>query len=162
MACDASVVHWHEGKDSEPLNIGRKSGLFHRPYGAHSSAGMAVAVSRAVPAANSSTPTTSSTGLMVVKPAWITWCFFAEDIIAWCMKVVSVCKPGQMEKSTSLIPMEELLPPSPDGPFRGNAESIRVDNHNNGLEITHETLPPLWRGEVMDQDLAQLGMQSLE
>ena len=46
--------------------------------------------------------------------------------------------------------------------FRGNAESIRVDNDNNGLDITSETLPPLWTGEVMDQDLAQLGMQSLE
>ena len=54
------------------------------------------------------------------------------------------------------------LPPSPDGSFRGNSESIRADNDNNGLVITPETLPPLWRGEVMDQDLAQLGMQSLE
>ena len=54
------------------------------------------------------------------------------------------------------------LPPSPDGRFRGNAELIKVDNHNNGLEITSETLPPLWTGEVMDQDLAQLGLQSLE
>jgi hypothetical protein len=46
--------------------------------------------------------------------------------------------------------------------FRGNADSIRADNHENGLDITPETLPPLWRGETMDQDLAQLGMQSLE
>jgi hypothetical protein len=46
--------------------------------------------------------------------------------------------------------------------FRGNADSIRADNHENGLDITSETLPPLWRGETMDQDLAQLGMQSLE
>ena len=59
-------------------------------------------------------------------------------------------------------PDGRTLPPSPDGPFRGNADSIRIDNHNNGLDITPETLTPLWRGEVMDQDLAQLGMQSLE
>jgi len=36
---------------------------------------------------------------MVVKPAWQTWYYFAEGIIAWCMRVVLVCKPGQMEKS---------------------------------------------------------------
>jgi len=29
-------------------------------------------------------------------------------------------------------------------------------------KFTAETLPPLWRGEQLDQDLAQLGMQSLE
>ncbi len=54
------------------------------------------------------------------------------------------------------------LPASPAGRFRGIADTIRVGNYNNGLEITPKTLPPLWRGEVMDQDLAQLGMQSLE
>lgn len=43
------------------------------------------------------------------------------------------------------------LRPAPDGRFRGN-----------GLDITHQTLPPLWRGERMDNDLAQLGMQSRE
>jgi hypothetical protein len=61
-----------------------------------------------------------------------------------------------------IYPDGRTLPAAPDGRFRGNAESIRVDNHENGLDITAETLPPLWRGEIMDQDLAQLGMQSLE
>jgi hypothetical protein len=61
-----------------------------------------------------------------------------------------------------IYPDGRTLPASRDGRFRGNAESIRIDNDNNGLEITPETLPTLWRGEIMDQDLAQLGMQSLE
>jgi hypothetical protein len=41
-------------------------------------------------------------------------------------------------------------------------ESIRTDNRTNGLAITPQTLPPVWRGEKMDHDLAQLGMQSRE
>jgi hypothetical protein len=44
----------------------------------------------------------------------------------------------------------------------GNAGFIQSENTNMGFQITSETLPPLWRGEIMDQDLAQLGMQSLE
>ena len=46
--------------------------------------------------------------------------------------------------------------------IRGNANVIVDENQQNSLDITFETLPPLWRGEIMDQDLAQLGMNSLE
>jgi hypothetical protein len=35
-------------------------------------------------------------------------------------------------------------------------------NLHNGLAISHQTLPSLWRGERMDEDLAQLAMQSRE
>jgi hypothetical protein len=59
-------------------------------------------------------------------------------------------------------PDGRALTPSPDGPFRGNSGFIQNENSKRGLQITAETLPPLWTGEVMDQDLAQLGMQSLE
>jgi hypothetical protein len=51
---------------------------------------------------------------------------------------------------------------SADKHVRGNVESIRMANQRNGLEITAATLPSLWRGERMDQDLAQLGMMSLD
>jgi len=61
-----------------------------------------------------------------------------------------------------IYPDGKTLPASPDGRFRGNVKSAQVENYNNGLEINPETLAPLWRGEIMDQDLAQLGMQSLE
>jgi hypothetical protein len=61
-----------------------------------------------------------------------------------------------------LYPDGRILPTAPDGRFRGNVESIRTDNRTNGLAITPQTLPPLWRGERMDHDLAQLGMQSRE
>jgi hypothetical protein len=59
-------------------------------------------------------------------------------------------------------PDGRVLPTAPDGRFRGNAEAIRAQNQRNGLDITHRTLPPLWRGERMDEDLAQLAMQSRE
>jgi len=39
---------------------------------------------------------------------------------------------------------------------------IKVRNIDNGLDINPNTLPPNWCGEVMDYDLAQLGMEQLE
>jgi hypothetical protein len=40
--------------------------------------------------------------------------------------------------------------------------SIIRNNRKNGLDITPETLPPMWTGETMDYDLAILGLQSRE
>jgi hypothetical protein len=38
--------------------------------------------------------------------------------------------------------------------------SIKSGNRSRGLDITPEALPPLWRGEQMDDSLAILGMVS--
>ena len=54
------------------------------------------------------------------------------------------------------------MAPGPDGRFRGNVASIQRSNRKNGLDITSETLPPMWTGETMDYDLAILGLQSRE
>jgi hypothetical protein len=48
------------------------------------------------------------------------------------------------------------------GRFRGNVVALRVANARSGLRLTPQTLPPDWRGERMDADLAQLAMQSRE
>jgi hypothetical protein len=49
-----------------------------------------------------------------------------------------------------------------DGRCRGNVDSIQRKNRKNGLDITPETLPPMWTGETMDYNLAILGLQSRE
>ena len=83
-----------------------RAAVFLLPFEEQSNAETVAAVFRAVAAVNLWMPTIFGTGPMVVKPACVTWCYFAEDITAWCMKAVSVCKPGQMEKSISLIRMD--------------------------------------------------------
>jgi hypothetical protein len=154
MACDASVVHWREGKDSEPLNIGRKS--------------------RTIPPAIRRALKRRDYGCRF--PGCTCSKFWADggetsmdNLVLLCRRHHRLVHEGGFDVQTLpdgeiwfIYPDGRTLPAAPDGGFRGNAESIRVDNDNNGLDITAETLPPLWTGEVMDQDLAQLGMQSLE
>jgi hypothetical protein len=162
MACDASVVHWHEGKDSEPLNIGRKSRT------------IPPAIRRALKRRDGGCRFPGCTCSKFVDAHHIRhWADGGEtsmdNLVLLCRRHHRLVHEGGFGVHARVngeirftYPDGRTLPPSPDGPFRGNADSIRVDNHNNGLEITSETLPPLWTGEVMDQDLAQLGMQSLE
>ena len=57
-------------------------------------------------------------------------------------------------------PDGRTMAPGPDGRFRGNVVSIKRNNREQVLNITSETLPPMWTGETMDYDLAILGLQS--
>jgi hypothetical protein len=59
-------------------------------------------------------------------------------------------------------PDGRMMATGPDSRFRGNVVSIKSGNRSRGLDITPETLPPLWRGEQMDDSLAVLGMVSRE
>jgi hypothetical protein len=162
MACDASVVHWHEGNDSEPLNIGRKSRT------------IPPAIRRAIKRRDYGCRFPGCTCSKFVDAHHIRhWADGGEtsmdNLVLLCRRHHRLVHEGGFGVQTLsdgeiwfIYPDGRTLPAAPDGRFRGNAESIRVDNRNNRLNITSETLPPLWRGERMDQDLAQLGMQSLE
>jgi len=162
MACDASVVHWHEGKDNEPLNIGRKSRT------------IPPAIRRAIKRRDGGCRFPGCTCSKFVDAHHIRhWADGGEtsmdNLVLLCRRHHRLVHEGGFGVQTRAdgeihftYPDGRVLPPSPDGPFRGNADSIKAENHENGLDITHETLPPLWWGEAMDQDLAQLGMQSLE
>ena len=162
MACDASVVHWRETKSEEPLNIGRKSRT------------IPPAIRRALKRRDYGCRFPGCTCSKFVDAHHIQ--HWADGGVTSMSNLVLLCRrhhrlvhEGGFEVQTLpdgeiwfIYPDGRTLPAAPDGRFRGNAEAIRVDNRNNGLDITSETLPPLWRGEIMDQDLAQLGMQSLE
>jgi hypothetical protein len=162
MACDASVVHWHEGKSGEPLNIGRKSRT------------IPPAIRRALKRRDGGCRFPGCTCSKFVDAHHIQhWADGGEtsmgNLVLLCRRHHRLVHEGGFDVQTLpdgeiwfIYPDGRTLPASPAGRFRGIADTIRVGNYNNGLEITPKTLPPLWRGEVMDQDLAQLGMQSLE
>jgi hypothetical protein len=162
MACDASVVHWHEGNDSEPLNIGRKSRT------------IPPAIRRALKRRDYGCRFPGCTCRKFVDAHHIQhWADGGEtsmnNLVLLCRRHHRLVHEGGFAVQTLsdgeiwfIYPDGRTLPAAPDGRFRGNAGFIQSENTNMGLQITSETLPPLWRGEVMDQDLAQLGMQSLE
>jgi hypothetical protein len=50
MACDASVVHWHEAKDGEPRALEERVAVFPRPFEEQSHAEMPAAVAAQLPA----------------------------------------------------------------------------------------------------------------
>ena len=162
MACDASVVHWREAKDGEPLNIGRKS------------RSIPPAIRRAIKRRDGGCRFPGCTCSKFVDAHHIQhWADGGEtsmaNLVLLCRRHHRLVHEGGFGAQARVdgeihftYPDGRILPPYPNRPFRGNADTIRIDNHNNGLDITPESLPPLWTGEVMDRDLAQLGMQSLE
>ena len=162
MACDASVVHWHEAKSGEPLNIGRKS------------RSIPPAIRRALKRRDGGCRFPGCTCRKFVDAHHIRhWADGGEtrmeNLVLLCRRHHRLVHEGgfgvqsQADREIRFTyPDGRTLPTAPDGRFRGNVESIRTGNRSNGLDITPETLPPLWRGERMDHDLAQLGMQSLD
>ncbi len=162
MACDASVVHWREGVDGEPLNIGRKSRT------------IPPAIRRALQRRDGGCRFPGCTCSRFVDAHHVRhWADGGEtrmdNLVLLCRRHHRLVHEGGFGVSTRpdgeirfTYPDGRVLPPAPDGRFRGNVEAIRAQNQRNGLDITHQTLPPLWLGERMDADLAQLAMQSRE
>ena len=162
MACDASVVHWHESEDGEPLNIGRKSRT------------IPPAISRALKRRDGGCRFPGCTCNKFVDAHHIRhWADGGEtridNLVLLCRRHHRLVHEGgfgvqaqEGGKHRFTYPDGRVLPSASDGRFRGNATSVLTWNERNDLQITPATLPSLWRGEVMDQDLAQLGMHSLE
>jgi hypothetical protein len=153
---------WHEGIDGEPLNIGRKSRT------------IPPAIRRAVKRRDHSCRFPGCTCCRFVDAHHIHhWAdggeTSMENLVLLCRRhhrLVHEGGFGVLRQADGEIrfhyPDGRVLPTAPDGRFRGNADSIRVENNHNGLDITPKTLPPMWHGEQMDHDLAQLAMHSLD
>jgi 5-methylcytosine-specific restriction endonuclease McrA len=162
MACDAAVVHWREGADGEPLNIGRKTRT------------IPPAIRRALQRRDQGCRFPGCTCSRFVDAHHVRhWADGGEtrmdNLVLLCRRHHRLVHEGGFGVTTHpdgeigfTYPDGRVLPPAPDGRFRGNADSIQVLNRQNGLDIKPQTLPPLWRGERMDEDLAQLAMQSRE
>ncbi len=162
MACDASVVHWQESRDGEPLNIGRKSRT------------IPPAIRRALKRRDGGCRFPGCSCSKFVDAHHIRhWADGGEtridNLVLLCRRHHRLVHEGGFAVQARpdgrirfTYPDGCILPSANDGCFRGNATSLLVQNERNDLRINPGTLPSLWCGEIMDQDLAQLAMQSLE
>ena len=91
-------------------------GRFHRRCAVRWASGMAVAASRAAQTTDLSMGITSNTGLMAVKPAWVTWYCCAGTIITWFTKEASTAGSLLMVKSTSRTNGKSLCRTGPHYP----------------------------------------------
>jgi hypothetical protein len=162
MACDASVVHWRESESGEPLSIGRKSRSIHP------------ALRRALQRRDGGCRFPGCSCRRFVDAHHIVhWADGGEtsldNLVLLCRRHHRLVHEGgfgvRMEPGGEVCfsyPDRDFLPATADGRFRGNVVALRVANARSGLRLTPQTLPPDWRGERMDADLAQLAMQSRE
>ena len=162
MACDASVVHWRNRANGEPLNIGRKSRT------------VPPAIRRALQRRDGGCRFPGCSCRCFVDAHHIRhWADGGEtsmsNLVLLCRRHHRLVHEGgfgvRMRPDGTpafSYPDGRPLAAAPDGRFRGNADAIRVANRSRGLDIAPDTLPPLWHGERMDADLANLAMQSLE
>ena len=154
MACDCSKVHWHEGKNGEPLNIGRKT------------RSIPPAIRRALQRRDSGCRFPGCTCKRFVDAHHIKhWADGGETSMD---NLVLLCRnhhrlvhesgygvhtnPGGAIHFT--LPDGKRIQPGPDTRFRGNVVAIQSANQGNGLEITHKTAIPEWYGDRMDPEMA--------
>jgi 5-methylcytosine-specific restriction endonuclease McrA len=162
MACDASVVQWHETNKRDPLNIGRKTRT------------IPPAIRRALQRRDDGCRFPGCSCSRFVDAHHIRhWADGGEtrmdNLVLLCRRHHRLVHEGgfgvHSQESGDIrftYPGGLAIPTGPDGRFRGNVVSIKIDNRENGLDITPRTLPPMWCGEKMDHDLAILGMVSRE
>jgi len=154
MACDCSKVHWHEGKNGEPLNIGRKT------------RSIPPAIRRALQRCDSGCRFPGCTCKRFVDAHHIKhWADGGEtsmdNLVLLCRNHHRLVhesgygvhtKPGGAIHFT--LPSGEKIQPGPDTRFRGNVVAIQSANQSNGLEIDHKTGIPEWYGDRMDPEMA--------
>ena len=162
MSCDCSVVHWREVENGEPLSIGRKS------------RSIPPALRRALQRRDGGCRFPGCSCRRFVDAHHIRhWADGGEtsmnNLVLLCRRHHRLVHEGGFGVHAEAggefwfsYPNREKLAISTDGRFRGNVDFVKVQNIHNGLDITAGTLPPVWHGEEMDYDLAQLGLQSCE
>jgi len=154
MACDCSVVHWHETASGDALNIGRKS--------------------RSIPPATRRALQRRDGGCRF-PGCTCTRFVDAHHVVHWADggetgmdNLVLLCRRhhrllheggfGVRRKAAGgyefSYPGGRVLPAGPETRFRGNADVIRRGNRGRGLAISPATLLSLWRGEQMDHGMA--------
>ena len=166
MACDASVVHWHETSNGEPLNIGRKT------------RSIPPAIRRALRRRDGGCRFPGCTCSRFVDAHHVQhWADGGEtnmdNLVLLCRRHHRLVHEGGFGvhahgaggfsfRYPDNGGDRRFMPPGPDIRFRGNVVVLRRANRENGLEIDSNTLPPTWTGERMDHSLAILGLESRE
>ncbi|MDT8322171.1 MAG: DUF222 domain-containing protein [Xanthomonadales bacterium] len=162
VACDAAVVHWRENADGEPLNIGRKSRT------------IPPAIRRALQRRDGGCRFPGCSCRRFVDAHHIVhWADGGEtrmeNLVLLCRRHHRLVHEGGFgvhrapgNEIRFSYPGGDSLPVTADGRYRGNVTRIKVQNREKGLDIGAKTLPPRWRGEVMDYDHAQFLLQQRE
>ncbi len=154
MACDCSIVHWHEDKQGEPLNIGRKT------------RSIPPAIRRALKRRDHGCRFPGCTCNRFVDAHHIQhWAdggeTSMENLVLLCRthhRLVHEAGYG-VQKTVNRgvvfsLPDGKIIPQGPDTRSRGNVVSIKLKNRRNGLKITPNTSIPNWHGEQMDNAVA--------
>jgi len=162
MACDCSVVHWHEDAQGDVLNIGRKT------------RSIPPAIRRALKRRDGGCRFPGCSCTRFVDAHHIQhWADGGEtsmdNLVLLCRRHHRlVHEEGfgvQAERSGVInftLPDGKIIPPGPDTRFRGNVVALTTRNKELGLNITPETPIPKWCGEKMDNQMAVLGLLQSE
>lgn len=162
MACDASVVHWHESSDGEPLNVGRKT------------RSIPPAIRRALKKRDRGCRFPGCTCTRFVDAHHIVhWADGGEtgldNLVLLCRKHHRLVHEGGFGVATNHAGRieftrsdGEIIAASPTSRSRGNVTTIVRANRRNGLNITPKTPLPRWSGEKMDHGLAVLSLVQME
>jgi len=154
IACDCSIVHWHEGKQDEPLNIGRKT------------RSIPPAIRRALKRRDQGCRFPGCTCHRFVDAHHIQhWADGGEtsmdNLVLLCRthhRLVHEAGYGvQMlagQGAVFSLPSGKTIPQGHEMRSRGNVVAIRSLNRKNGLKITPNTSIPEWYGDQMDHGMA--------
>ena len=154
MACDCSIVHWHEDFNGEPLNVGRKTrsippairrALKRRDLGCRFPG---CTCTRFVDAHHiqhwADGGETSMQNLVLL-------CRTHHRLVHEAGYGVHVVAGRGVEFS---LPDGKRISQAPDSRFRGNVAAIQSSNQKMGLKISPETCVPAWYGDYMDPGMA--------
>ena len=154
LACDCSIVHWHEDKQGNPLNIGRKT------------RSIPPAIRRALKRRDQGCRFPGCTCNRFVDAHHIHhWADGGEtsmdNLVLLCRthhRLVHEAGYGVQfvagEGAVFNMPDGKTIPQGPQIRSRGNVISIKSRNQSNGLEITPQTAIPRWYGDHMDHEMA--------
>lgn len=157
MACDCSIVHWHENQQGEPLSIGRKT------------RSIPPAIRRALQRRDRGCRFPGCTCSRFVDAHHIQhWADGGEtsmdNLVLLCRthhRLVHEAGYGVRATNTTsdraiefTLPNGKIIPHGPGTRSRGNAETIKLNNHKNGLKINPRTAVPDWYGDQMDNATA--------
>jgi 5-methylcytosine-specific restriction endonuclease McrA len=162
MACDCSVVHWHDSKEGEPLSVGRKT------------RSIPPAIRRALKRRDGGCrfPGCGCTRFVDAHHIrhWVDGGETSMDnLVLLCRRHHRLVheegfglKRGADGAINFSLPDGKVIPPGPDTRFSGNVVALRVRNREKDLNITPDTLIPKWCGEKMDHQMAVLGLLQRE
>jgi len=154
LACDCSIVHWHEDKQGSPLNIGRKT------------RSIPPAIRRALKRRDQGCRFPGCTCNRFVDAHHIQhWADGGEtsmdNLVLLCRthhRLVHEAGYGVQfmagEGAIFSMPDGKAIPQGPQICSRGNVVAIKSNNRRNGLKVTPATAIPHWYGDQMDHATA--------